>query len=68
MMASGSKAFKKLDFVSKHGSTSNGKSGKSSNYGQKLVVKHGNVVDPKCTVATNSHVYVDPQTSKKRGI
>lgn len=56
-----SKAFKHLNFAA-HIEKSRAKSGASGS--QKMVVKHGYVVDSKCTVASTTHVYVDPVTKK----
>ncbi|KAL7079628.1 hypothetical protein ACQ4LE_001093 [Meloidogyne hapla] len=54
----GSKAFGYLNFARNEKPKSKG----SENNNQKMVVKGGYVVDPRCEVAETTHVYVDPTT------
>ncbi|KAI3411871.1 Protein phosphatase methylesterase 1 [Globodera pallida] len=51
---------KNLNSVSKESK----KKGGSSSARQKLVEKHGFVVDPQCDVADTCHVYLDPETKQ----
>uniref|UniRef100_A0A914LP61 Poly [ADP-ribose] polymerase n=1 Tax=Meloidogyne incognita TaxID=6306 RepID=A0A914LP61_MELIC len=55
---SGSKAFGYLNYARNE----QAKSKVSENNNQKMVVKGGYVVDPRCDVAETTHVYVDPIT------